>query len=80
MTINDEPPAPGKPLLRAGLPTRAALRVPVLPALAETPEEIEAERAVGVLDIVTVIGTIEDPRSTHGSAFTLTERELEKLG
>ncbi|WP_213268969.1 hypothetical protein [Hyphomonas sp.] len=46
MTINGEPPAPGKPLLRAGLPTRAALMVLVVPALAETPEEIEAERAV----------------------------------
>lgn len=79
MKTNGETPASGKPLLRAGLLTSAALIALALPALAETTEEIEAERAVRVLDIVTVIGNIEDPQSTYGSAYTLTERELEKF-
>ncbi|MFN7055866.1 TonB-dependent receptor family protein [Hyphomonas sp.] len=64
-------------LQRASLLTSAALLTLTQPALSETPDE--AERAVRVLDTVTVIGNIEDPQSTYGSAYTLTERELQKF-
>lgn len=65
--------------LRASLLTGAALLSMTQPALAETPEAADADRAVRVLDTVTVISNIEDPQSTYGSAYTLTERELQKF-
>ena len=49
------------------------------PAGAETAEEAADARAVRVLDTVMVISNIEDPQSTYGSAYTLTERELQKF-
>lgn len=77
--IADEHDTTSRTFRRAGLLTGAALMALALPALAETAEEAEADRAVKVLDTVTVIGNIEDPQSTYGSAYTLTERELEKF-
>ncbi|OYW84524.1 MAG: hypothetical protein B7Z22_10485, partial [Hyphomonas sp. 32-62-5] len=77
--IADEHDTTARTFRRAGLLTSAALMALALPAIAETAEEAEPDRAVKVLDTVTVIGNIEDPQSTYGSAYTLTERELEKF-
>lgn len=63
----------------AGLMMTAAFCAFAAPAFAETAAEAEENRAVRVLDTVTVIGDIEDPQSTYGSAYTLTERELQKF-
>ncbi|MFN4023895.1 MAG: TonB-dependent receptor family protein [Hyphomonas sp.] len=57
----------------------AALCAIAAPAFAEAEAEAEDARAVRVLDTVTVISNIEDPQSTYGSAYTLTERELQKF-
>ncbi len=63
----------------AGLMMTAAVCTFAAPAGAETAEEAADARAVRVLDTVMVISNIEDPQSTYGSAYTLTERELQKF-